>query len=60
VAARAVVMAIEYRVEAAGGEQVAVEVRSLCVHGDTPGAVDLARAVRTALEHAGVTLEAFA
>ena len=60
VAARAVVMAIEHRVEAAGGEQVAVEVRSLCVHGDTPGAVDLARAVRTALEHAGVTLEAFA
>ena len=60
VAARAVVMATEHRVEAAGGEQVAVEVRSLCVHGDTPGAVDLARAVRTALEHAGVTLEAFA
>ena len=60
VAARAVVMAIEHRVEAAGGEQVAVEVRSLCVHGDTPGAVGLARAVRTALEHAGVTLEAFA
>jgi len=60
VAARAVVMATEHRVEAAGGEQVAVEVRSLCVHGDTPGAVDLARAVRTALEHVGVTLEAFA
>ena len=60
VAARAVVMATEHRVEAAGGEQVAVEVRSLCVHGDTPGAVDLARAVRTALEQAGVTLEAFA
>ena len=60
VAARAVVMATEHRVEAAGGEQVAVEVRTLCVHGDTPGAVDLARAVRTALEHAGVTLEAFA
>ena len=34
--------------------------RSLCVHGDTPGAVDLARAVRTALAAAGVTLEAFA
>jgi len=55
-----VVMATEHRVETAEGEQVAVEVRSLCVHGDTPGAVDLARAVRTALEQAGVTLEAFA
>ena len=60
VAARAVVMATEHRVETADGTQVAVEVRSLCVHGDTPGAVDLARAVRTALSQAGITLEAFA
>ena len=29
------------------------EVRSLCVHGDSPGAVDAARAVRTALAEAG-------
>ena len=31
-------------------------VRSLCLHGDTPGAVELARAVRARLEEAGVTL----
>ena len=30
------------------------EVRSLCVHGDSPGAVDAARAVRAALERGGV------
>ena len=60
VAARAVAMATEGRVETADGAEVAVEVRSLCVHGDTPGAVELARAVRAALEEAGVTLEAFA
>jgi lactam utilization protein B len=30
------------------------------VHGDTPGAVELARAVRAALEGAGVALEPFA
>ena len=60
VAARALVMATEHRVEAVDGSQVAVEVRSLCVHGDTPGAVDLARQVRAALERAGVTLEPFA
>jgi UPF0271 protein len=60
VAARAVVMATEGRVETADGGEVAVEVRSLCVHGDTPGAVDLARAVRAALEEAGVALGAFA
>jgi 5-oxoprolinase (ATP-hydrolysing) subunit A len=60
VATRAVVMATEGRVETIDGGQVEVEVRSLCVHGDTPGAVDLARAVRAALEEAGVALEAFA
>ena len=60
VAARALRMATEGRVEAAAGGEVAVRVRSLCVHGDTPGAVELARAVRAALEGAGVTLEPFA
>jgi 5-oxoprolinase (ATP-hydrolysing) subunit A len=60
VAARAVRMATEHRVESADGGQVEVQVRSLCVHGDTPGAVDLARRVRAALEEAGVTLEPFA
>lgn len=34
-------------------------VQSLCVHGDTPGAVALARAVRRALEDAGYTLGPF-
>ena len=60
VAARAVVMATEGRVETVDGGQVAVEVRSLCVHGDTPGAVELAKAVRAALDEAGLPLEAFA
>jgi len=31
--------------------------RSICLHGDTPGAVDLARAVRTALENAGIEIK---
>jgi UPF0271 protein len=60
VAARAARMATEGRVGTVDGGEVAVEVRSLCVHGDTPGAVELARAVRAALEAAGVVLEAFA
>ena len=60
VAARAARMATEGRVQTVDGGEVAVEVRSLCVHGDTPGAVELARAVRAALEEAGVVLEAFA
>ncbi|TKK87103.1 LamB/YcsF family protein [Herbidospora galbida] len=60
VAARAVRMAREGVVTAVDGSQVRVEARSICVHGDTPGAVGLARAVRDALTGAGVAVEAFA
>lgn len=35
------------------GSRVAIEPDSICVHGDSPGAVDLARRVRAALEAAG-------
>jgi UPF0271 protein len=35
-------------------------VRSICVHSDTPRAVELAHAVREALESAGVVVAAFA
>jgi 5-oxoprolinase (ATP-hydrolysing) subunit A len=59
VAERAVRMATEGTVVALDGSTVAVPVESVCVHGDTPGAVDLARAVRSALERAGVTLAPF-
>jgi UPF0271 protein len=60
VAARAVRMAVEGVVVAVDGTAVDLQVRSLCVHGDTPGAVGLARAVRSALEEAGVRLAPFA
>ena len=36
------------------GGQIEVEADSLCVHGDTPGAVDMARSLRRELEAAGV------
>ncbi|GGY08930.1 LamB/YcsF family protein [Streptomyces anandii] len=42
------------------GALVGVEARSLCLHGDTPGAVELARRVRAELVAAGVRVEAFA
>ncbi|WP_328939014.1 LamB/YcsF family protein [Streptomyces tauricus] len=41
------------------GRDIAVRARSLCLHGDTPGAVELARRVRARLEEAGVRVEAF-
>ena len=44
---------------AVDGTLVAVPARSICTHGDTPGAVGLARAVRARLEAAGVTITSF-
>ena len=46
-------------VEAADGTRVAVAAESICVHGDSPGAVAMARAVRTRLRAAGVILGPF-
>jgi UPF0271 protein len=60
VAARAVRMAVEGRVVAVDGTAVDLAVRSICVHGDTPGAVELARAVRAGLEDAGLQVAPFA
>ncbi|PIE31682.1 MAG: hypothetical protein CSA55_05120 [Ilumatobacter coccineus] len=60
VAARAVKMAIDRQVDAIDGTPVAVTARSLCVHGDTPGAVALARQVRDALRADGVDIHPFA
>jgi UPF0271 protein len=59
VARRAVALAREGRVTALTGEPVAVRARSLCLHGDTPGAVAAAGQVRAALDAAGVRVEAF-
>ena len=60
VAVRAVRIATEGIVIAVDGTEVSARVDSLCVHGDTPGAVELAIAVRAALDHAGVEVAAFA
>ena len=60
VAERAVRMATAGVVDAVDGSGLLMPVESVCVHGDTPGAVAMARAVRTALESAGVGLVAFA
>ncbi|MET9494862.1 5-oxoprolinase subunit PxpA [Streptomyces sp. NPDC006552] len=57
---RAVGFAVESGVEAVDGTRVAVAPRSLCVHGDTPGAARIAARVRAALAGAGITVEAFA
>jgi len=60
VAARVTSLVTSGSVTAADGSAVRLAARSLCVHGDTPGAVTLARAVRAAIEAAGVELASFA
>jgi 5-oxoprolinase (ATP-hydrolysing) subunit A len=59
VAERAVRMATEGVVVAIDGTTLLMPVESVCVHGDTPGAGDLARAVRTALADSGVAVRPF-
>lgn len=46
-------------VESVTGRSVPVQADSICVHGDSPGAVAMARRIRARLEQAGVTLRPF-
>lgn len=58
VAARAVRLVREGVVEARDGSLVVVAAASLCLHGDSPAAVEMARAVRAALDTNGVEVRA--
>jgi UPF0271 protein len=60
VAARGVRLAAGLPVTAVDGSQVSVEAGSICVHGDTEGAVDLAAGLRRALAEAGIECRPFA
>ncbi|WP_457256465.1 LamB/YcsF family protein [Pedococcus sp. P5_B7] len=59
VVARCVEMATQRTIRAVDGSAVEVQARSICVHGDTPGAVEIARRVRTAIEGTGVRVSPF-
>jgi UPF0271 protein len=59
VVARAAAFALHHRVTAVDGTVLPIEPRSLCVHGDTPGAVYLAGEIRRTLVDAGATLAPF-
>lgn len=57
---QAVALATHGRVTAEDGSELLVAARSLCLHGDTAGAADLAARVRSALGDAQVTIRSFA
>ncbi|MCA1829889.1 MAG: LamB/YcsF family protein [Actinomycetota bacterium] len=58
-AAQAVALARGEPFTAIDGSTMAVKADTICCHGDTPGAVAIAREVRRALEDAGLEVRAF-
>ncbi|MCA1584552.1 MAG: LamB/YcsF family protein [Acidobacteria bacterium] len=54
VVTRAVRMARDRQVMAADGSVIDLPVETICLHGDTPGAANLAKEVRAGLERAGI------
>lgn len=47
------------RMPVQGGGEIALAAQSICVHGDSPGAVELARGLKAALIAAGITVAPF-
>ncbi|RJL09328.1 LamB/YcsF family protein [Paracoccus siganidrum] len=60
VAARMLRLATEGRIEAIDGSTLSLDADSICVHGDSAGAVAMARRIREALVAGGVAIAPFA
>jgi UPF0271 protein len=60
VAARMLRLATDGVIEAADGSELRLEAQSICVHGDSPAAVAMARSIRERLADAGVAIAPFA
>jgi UPF0271 protein len=56
--AQALGLATGVPIETADGRSIVVDARTICVHADTPGAVEIARSIRRTLERAGVDVRA--
>jgi UPF0271 protein len=52
-------MATDSAIRAVDGSILKINADSICVHGDSPGAVAMAVAVKAALSDAGITIKAF-
>ncbi|TWP37398.1 LamB/YcsF family protein [Leekyejoonella antrihumi] len=59
VARRVVRLVTTHTLEAVDGTQLHIDADSVCLHGDSPGAVAMAKAVRSALTLAHIEVEAF-
>ena len=58
IAARMLRLAREGEIEAADGSLIALEAQSICLHGDSPAALAIARRLRAVFEAAGIALTA--
>ncbi|HEU4740698.1 MAG TPA: 5-oxoprolinase subunit PxpA [Meiothermus sp.] len=58
-ARRAVRIVLDGKLEAVDGSEIRLEAQTLCIHGDNPGAPQIARRIRQALEAEGVEIRAF-
>ncbi len=56
---RVVRMVTEGEIVSTSGKRMKVAMDTICVHGDTPGAVEAARLIKARLQEAGVTLRPF-
>jgi len=59
IAQRVVRMVQDNAITAASGKIIPVKIDTVCIHGDTPGAVEIARQVRAALEKNGIRIAPF-
>jgi UPF0271 protein len=59
VAERVRSLVVDHTVEAIDGTVLTVTAESVCVHGDTPAAVEMATAIRSLLDTEGITVEPF-
>ena len=59
IAQRMLTLVREGVIEAVDGSMVRVEADSICVHGDSPGAVAIARNIRQRFEQEGVNIDSF-
>lgn len=56
---RAISLATTGKIASLDGSVISIHARSLCIHSDTPGAVNLTRVVRAALAESGISVRAF-
>jgi len=58
-AERILTMLKEGAIIAESGKRIPCRIDTVCLHGDTPAAVDMARGIRSHLDQAGITLQRF-